>query len=137
MARKPITVSFQSLYSSQNGTHILNIMQWRSKFWEVSAQNILHGVLLHPIHTLARVNFRTPTIASDESIRLDATSGHEDEDAEGRVTETETLGEGFTEGTDEKINSLKIAFVDFFQLGCQFGVTASEVNEALRGRHVE
>lgn len=58
------------------------------------AQNVLHGVVLDPVHALVAVDFRPP-LGREEAITLQSPGSHQDEDAEGRVAESETLEERF------------------------------------------
>lgn len=112
-------------------------MQWPSKFREMPAEHIFHGVVLHPVDAFMGVNLWAPTITGKETVRLDTATGHQDEHTKGSVTEAETFRQRLAESADKEVHGLNVTVVDLIQISSQLLIATSELDKGTGWGHVK
>jgi hypothetical protein len=102
----------------------------------VTTQDVAHGRVLHPLKTFLGIHLSVPS-SSDEAVALKASTGHQNEDPESRVTEAKTLRKRFAMGTDQGVDLVDISIIDFAELRGELDVPSCQFFEGLRDRHAE
>jgi hypothetical protein len=102
----------------------------------VSAQNITHSSVLHPIEALRGVHLSIPS-SRNKAIALQAPASHEDEDPERSVAETETRRQRLAVRSDQSVDFVDVAVVHLAESYGEFDVAACQFFEGLGDAHPE
>ena len=102
----------------------------------MSAQDIFHRRVLHPMESLGRVRLFVP-LRRNKPIALQSSRRHEDEDAKRSIAEAKALRERLAMAADQRVDLLNVVVIDVFQFLRQREVAAGELLEGLGGGHVE
>ena len=117
---------------------VLNPVQCRREFREVSPEHVAHRVVLDPRQPLLCVHGLVPPASRDEAVALEPPARHQDEHSECRVTEPEPLRQWLAQAPHQQVDRLDpVGPVHGFELAGERLVPAREFHVRLGRRHVE
>ena len=102
----------------------------------MSSQDIAHSSVLHPLKPFLGIHLSVPS-PSNETIALQSPAGHQDENPESRVAETEALGHRLTVRSDQSVDFVDFTVVHLAELRGEFDIAACQFFEGLGDAHSE
>src|SRR5215207_10557354 len=114
---------------------VLNLVERRSKLWEVTHEQRDKRLVRYPPQAFLRVS-AGGVVGSKKAVALKATGCHQNKNTKCRVAERETLWEALCVVADDQVDALNIAVVDLPQLSSPV-LVRRELFEGRRSLHAK